>query len=370
MTHRPRATRSRFSRREFLLGAAAATALPRIARAQGTGDAPAALFESLRQPGRIALPDVALRQRFVDSPAPRAANPGRWVPRAPLPIPRSEMAWAVAREGRMHLVGGYGEQRVDRPYHHVYSPERDAWTVAAPLPRGANHVGVALVEGRLYAIGGFVEQNRRPHGECFAYDAAADRWERIAPLPAPCGSVACVGAGKLLHGLGGAVGDTFPTKRSVDWHLAYDPALDRWDRRAPMPTARDHTGALLVATLIHVVGGRVDSFHTNSNLHHVYDLARDRWEPRRPLPTARSGHGAVLYRGRIFVMGGEGTERVFGQHEAYDPAADRWESYAPMPTPRHGLGAAAAGDQIHVVGGGAIVGGDIQSAVHEAFTLA
>ena len=53
----------------------------------------------------------------------------------------------------------------------------------------------------------------------------------------------------------------------------------------------------------------------------------------------------------------------------YDPATDRWESYAPMPTPRHGLGAALVADAIHVAGGGPIMGGAIQSAVHEAFTL-
>jgi N-acetylneuraminic acid mutarotase len=91
---------------------------------------------------------------------------------------------------------------------------------------------------------------------------------------------------------------------------------------------------------------------------------------RNPLPTARSGHGAVLYRGRIFVMGGEGANRVFGQNEAYDPEKDAWEQCAPMPTPRHGLGAAVVGDAIYVAGGGPVMGGGVQSAVHEAFTLA
>jgi hypothetical protein len=91
---------------------------------------------------------------------------------------------------------------------------------------------------------------------------------------------------------------------------------------------------------------------------------------RMPAPTGRSGHGAVLYRGKVFVMGGEGTNRVFGQMEAYDPATDGWEQYAPMLTPRHGLGAALLGDAIHVAGGGPVMGGGVQSAVHEAFTLA
>jgi len=60
---------------------------------------------------------------------------------------------------------------------------------------------------------------------------------------------------------------------------------------------------------------------------------------------------------------------VFAQNEAYDLAADRWEAYAPMATPRHGLGAVAIGDWIYVAGGGPVMGGGIQSAVHEAFTL-
>jgi N-acetylneuraminic acid mutarotase len=286
-----------------------------------------------------------------------------------LPVPRSEMAWAVALDGRMHLIGGYAEQRVDRPYHHVYDPASDSWSSSVALPLGANHVGVAALNGRLYAVGGFVEQNRKPHAECFVLEPGADRWRRIAPLPSACGSVACVALAGKVHGVGGAVGDTFATKKSIDWHVVYDPAVDRWERRASMPTGRDHTGTLVVGGGIHVIGGRVDSFHTNSNLHHRYDAAKDAWEMRRPLPTARSGHGAVLYRDRIFVMGGEGTDRVFGQNEAYDPATDRWEAYAPMPTPRHGLGAAALPNGIYVAGGGPIMGGAVQSAVHEAFAL-
>jgi N-acetylneuraminic acid mutarotase len=359
------------SRRRFLASLAGGLAVFPFASAfaQSGHGHHEGLYERLREPGRIDKPEVTAVQNVFDSPTPKAASPGRWLAKAPLPLPRSEMAWATEHAGRMHLVGGYGEQKVDRPYHHVYDAASDRWAVAAPLPRGANHVGVAFMDARLYAIGGFVEQNRRPHDECFVYDTSADRWEKIAPLPSACGSVACVVLGGLLHGIGGAIGDTSEAKRSVDWHLVYDPKADRWEQRAPLPTGRDHVGALAVGNFIHVIGGRVNNFHTNSNLHHRYDPAQDKWEMRNPLPTARSGHGAVYYRGKIFVMGGEGTNRVFGQNEAYDPQTDAWEHYAPMSTPRHGLGAVAIGDAVYVAGGGPVVGGSIQSAVHEAFTL-
>ena len=142
-------------------------------------------------------------QRVVDSPAP-PGPPGRWVPRAALPVPRSEMAWATALDGRMHVVGGYGEGRVDRGYHHVYDPAGDHWFEAAPLPRGANHVAVAAHDGRVYAFGGFIEQNRNPDDHAYAYDPAANRWTAIRPLPRPRGAAAAVALNGRLHLIGGA----------------------------------------------------------------------------------------------------------------------------------------------------------------------
>jgi N-acetylneuraminic acid mutarotase len=340
-----------------------------LARAQSDHNQHGGGYERLKEPGAIARPPLADQQAVVDSPAPKASNPGRWIQRAALPLPRSEMAWATVLADRMHLVGGYGEQRVDRAYHHVYDPQNDRWLNAKPLPLGANHVGVTVLDGKLYAIGGFTEQNRKPHQQCFVYDPGQDDWRTLAPLPQACGSVACVALDGVLHGIGGAVGDSFASKRSINTHWVYEPQTDRWSARAPLPTARDHVAALPHAGLIHVIGGRVDSFLTNSNLHHVYDPKKDAWTMRNPLPTARSGHGAAIVDGRIFVMGGEGSNRVFGQNEAYDIKADSWQQYAPMITPRHGLGAVAIGRTIYVAGGGAVMGGGIQTSIHEAFTL-
>ena len=45
-------------------------------------------------------------QRVTDSTAP-AGPSGRWVARAALLIPRSEMAWATTAVGCMHVLDGY-----------------------------------------------------------------------------------------------------------------------------------------------------------------------------------------------------------------------------------------------------------------------
>lgn len=374
-------------RRRIVFGATLAALAGSRAEAQHAGHAgPAVLPEAKPSPDRFNLlqggaphhltPDQEA-QRVTASAAPAGA-PGRWVPRAALPIPRSEMAWATSWAGRMHILGGYGEGRVDRTYHHIYDPASDRWLDGAPLPRGANHVSVAAHGGRVYALGGFIEQNRNPDHNAYAYDVAADRWDRIAPLPRPRGASAAEVLDGRIHLIGGASEPTME-RASVGWHEVYDPQADRWSARKALPGARDHVGSVVHGGRIHIVGGRFNTFEYNTSLHHVYLPDRDTWEERAPLPTTRSGHGLVLYRGRFFAMGGEAglvengritQARVFGQVESYDPAADTWQSHAPMPTPRHAPGAVAIGDWIYVAGGGAVTGGAVQSSVHEAFSLA
>jgi N-acetylneuraminic acid mutarotase len=369
-------------RRSFLTASAALLATPAFAQthnhAPSLPQAPSSNDPYALLKGGVPhhlTPDQEA-QRVTDSPAP-AGPQGRWVARAALPLPRSEMAWATAAKDRMHVVGGYGEGAVNRAYHHIYDPSGDRWYNGAPLPRGANHVAVATLGYTVFAFGGFVEQNRHSDTHAYAYDLTTDRWREIAPLPRPRGAIAAVVLDGKVHLIGGA-SEPAAERASVGWHEVYDPKADAWSRRKALPGARDHVGCVAYDGRIHVIGGRFNTFEYNTDLHHVYLPDRDTWELRAPLPTARSGHGLVVYRDRLFAMGGEGgiltggiprQAKVFGQMESYDPKTDTWQHHAPMTTPRHAVGAAAIGDWIYVAGGGAVLGGAVQSAVHEAFTL-
>jgi N-acetylneuraminic acid mutarotase len=364
------------SRRRLLdLAAAGAVVLagrPAFAQMSGVMPSPeemqvvqrGGLYANLKDPNITQLPPDAFAQRFTYSPAPLADPAGGWAEAPPLPIPRSEMAWAAAEGDRMHVIGGYAEGEVARPYHHVFDARTNTWRLAAPIPRGANHIGVAAMGGIVFAFGGFVEQNRVAVPDCYAYVVAEDRWHAIRPLQRGSrGAISVVAFDGRIHAIGGR--DT----RSLDWHDAYDPRSDSWASLAAIPGPRDHAAAVAISGMISVVGGRMDTFDFNTSMHVVYDSKSDKWEERAPMPTPRSGHGGVVYRNKMFCMGGEGTRRVFGQTEAYDPQTDSWSAYASLPTPRHGMGAAVIGDAIHVAGGGPMNGGSFQSSVHEVFTL-
>src|SRR5258705_3738187 len=378
----------RLNRRAFVAGAASATVCctPVLAQHSGHGAQPGAAlpeaapasdpFARLQGGAPHHLTTEQIAQRKVESPAPKGPQ-GHWTPKAALPLPRSEMAWATAWAGRMHIVGGYGEGRVDRAYHHVYDPGDDRWFNAAPLPRGAIDVAVVADAGGVYALGGFIEQNRNPDPNAFAYDVAADKWTAIAPLSRSRGAAAAVALDGKIHLIGGAGAPT-SERASVGWHEVYDPQTDKWEIRKALPAARDHVGAVAHNGMIHIVGGRFNAFEYNPDLHHVYLPSLDTWKERAPLPTARSGHGLVVYRDRFFAMGGEygvqdrgqiSQAAVFGQMEGYNPQTNTWQSHASMTTPRHRVGATTLADAIYVAGGGAVTGGSVQSSVHEAFTF-
>jgi N-acetylneuraminic acid mutarotase len=376
-------------RRDLLLRATAVAACASpVARAQQPSS-PALIpapsspmpFAQLYKGGAMmdGLPMEGMAERVFDSLAP-AGPPGRWIARAPMPMPRSEMAWGTAWAGRLHVIGGYTGGKVNGADHQVYDPKLNQWFIAAPLPSGANHVAVVADAGRIYALGGFIEQNTDPINKAYAYDVATNSWTTLAPLPRPRGAASAVAFDGMIHLIGGATAPT-DERASIAWHEVYDPKADSWSRRKALPGARDHAGAVVYNGLVHVVGGRFNTFEFNTAMHHVYIPDRDQWELRALMPTVRSGIGLVVYRNRLFAFGGEeghfrvGTKspiinaKVFGQVESYDPTTDTWEHHAHMITPRHAMGSATIGDWIYVAGGGPMTGGAVQSAVNEAFTL-
>jgi hypothetical protein len=110
----------------------------------------------------LLWPDPA---SFVELPwAPRTgwlrATP-RWSDGSSVEAdPRSVLQRALARLAE----AGYTLRVGLEVEFHVYRLD------AAPLPRGANHVAVAADAGRVYAMGGFIEQNRRCDDKAFAYE--------------------------------------------------------------------------------------------------------------------------------------------------------------------------------------------------------
>jgi hypothetical protein len=69
-----------------------------------------------------------------------------------MPTPRGELA-AAAFGGRLHVVGGVTPAG-GLDAHEAYDPRERRWLPLYPMPTARHGLGVAVADGRLFAIAG------------------------------------------------------------------------------------------------------------------------------------------------------------------------------------------------------------------------
>ena len=106
-----------------------------------------------------------------------------WETRAPLPVPRTEVA-AAAFGGEIAVVGGFNLDGTASRRADAYSPTRDRWRRLPDLPVGAHHAMAVGAGGRLYVLGGYWSDGRRS-GACTCSTAAAGGYCRACPSRVP-----------------------------------------------------------------------------------------------------------------------------------------------------------------------------------------
>jgi N-acetylneuraminic acid mutarotase len=305
------------------------------------------------------------------------APEGTWSKAAPMSGPRSELQ-AVTVAGKIYAVGGNvmgtkdGKPDVipDSGINQVYDPATDAWRNLAPVPKGANHTGIAAMNGKIYIAGGFLGRGHtQSTDKVFAYDPASDLWQELAPLSSPRGAPALIALGGKIHAIGGRI---LNADGAVDTHEVYDPATNKWTPAAPLPVARDHVGIAVVDGKIHVYGGRkTDAVMGKVGLHHIYDPAADKWTEAAPMPVPVSSGTFAQFAGLLIYLGGECTadDKTLNDVQAYDPRTDRWRLLAPIPVARHAQAAAVAGGRLYMIGGSTGCGAEGLLADNLVFTL-
>jgi N-acetylneuraminic acid mutarotase len=292
-----------------------------------------------------------------------AGRNGTWSLRAPMPQARQAFASAVLN-GRMYAVGGYSPR--GQRLNEMYDPAYDRWVERAPLPASLNYPAAAAVGGAIYVFGGFAESPGivpgRAAGGGYRYDPNADAWTRVSNINTWRGAFALVERSGLLYAIGGRA------QAVLDANERYNPADDTWETLAPLPQGRDQLAAVNLRGEIHVTGGRIFQLGANSARHDVYDVGLDAWHEAPALPKTRSGHAAVVLDGRMVLFGGERNDGVDGEVIAFDPDRPYWESLATLPHPRHGLGGAVLEGTAYAFGGSAAFGLSAPSALNETFS--
>jgi N-acetylneuraminic acid mutarotase len=239
----------------------------------------------------------------------------------------------------------------------------DSWMSLAPMPTARSMSGVAMVDGKIYAIGG-ISGTQNILGTNEVYDPKTNTWSSKTPMSTPRCSFGIAVFQNKIYCIGGAT-----TIRSdgyvTDVNEVYDPSTDTWENRTSMPNPRSDLEANTIGDKIYLIGGqgrpdpRMFIVKNYTSLNEVYDPATDSWTTKTPIPNATAYYASAMVDDKIYVMGGEGRSGsgIWYLNQVYDAKTDSWSLAAPVPgTILNGAVAGAttgvnASKLIYVIGG-------------------
>lgn len=244
----------------------------------------------------------------------------------------------------------------------------EKWEVISELPTQRRGFATAVVDGKIYLIGGTPFQNRRgPYGlsTVEVYDPKTNSWEQVADMPTPRTSAEVAVVNGTIYVCGGynGIDNRLVNLKFLDVVEAYDPQNDTWARKQGMSGGRVDFGMGVVAGKIYSMGGYVHLLDKEPeapwriDLVEVYDAGTDTWMKRAKMQRRRDGFGVGVVNNHIYAIGGRGWPQVgpggpfLKVIEAYNPKINRWEWKNEMPDLRLAFSTVVLEDVIYLIGG-------------------
>jgi len=268
-------------------------------------------------------------------------GPAGWVGRAPLGVPRSEVAAAVVG-GEIVVIGGFRADGTNSARVDAYSPRGDSWRRLRDLPAPVDHAAAAGDGSRVYVAGGYMQTRSRSRS---AFVLSGNSWAALPAMPEPRAAAGAAFARGSLYVVGG-VADAGLARTMLVLNLK----TQRWTRQRG-PTPREHLAVVSSGGTVYAIGGRRAGLDTNVALVEAYDVAKRRWRRLPPVPAARGGTDAAVVGGRIVSAGGEETAGTIASVYVLEDRR-RWRRLPDLPTPRHGLAVVAIGNVVYAIAGG------------------
>jgi N-acetylneuraminic acid mutarotase len=238
---------------------------------------------------------------------------------APMASKREGLAGAVLN-GRLYAIGGRDGRDCLRTVER-FDEERESWEVL-PAQMQKRHVWATAValNGLLYVLGG-AELPERESSFVERFDQERGRWELVAPMRrSRSGHATAVLDGKLY--VIGGMGLGKICLKSVE---RYDPDRNVWENMADMNIVRDLCAAAVLDGKLYVTGGGVWRLSVLSSVE-WYDAERNEWKTVSPMQRARWGHACVVVNGQLHVVGGKDNNQVLlSSVERYNAERDVWE---------------------------------------------
>jgi N-acetylneuraminic acid mutarotase len=321
----------------------------------------------------VFLTASCLAVKPVFSSADAAEN--SWVRKEPMHVARSGLGVAVVN-GKIYAIGGSADNGVVST-NEEYDPATDTWTYKKPMPTSRHYFATAVYQNKIYCLGGYLG-NGTVTGVNEVYDPATDMWENKASMPTPRWLLQANVVNAKIYFIGRVAGQHV--------NEVYDPATDAWTQKTPPPTSVDDYASVVVDNKIYLIGGH-EGYGSYSNQNQIYDPENDTWSsgqqaPQKAVYAAAGVTSGVIAPTRVYVFGvtepvgigvniGVKVPSIINQ--VFDPESDSWTIGASPPTNRINMGVAVVDDKLYAIGGSTYEDSGLHvphmpSAVNEQYT--
>ncbi|MBS0154321.1 MAG: hypothetical protein JSS38_06995 [Nitrospira sp.] len=289
-----------------------------------------------------------------------AGPPITWALKKPMPTPRTEFGVATVNN-KLYAIGGYAGS-VLRTVEE-YDPATDTWTRKTDMPTPRRQLVVTAVNNKIYAIGG-VNFTSDVNALVYSYSTeeynpATDTWTTKASMPTGGAANGVLGNrfiggatanGKIYIAAYSATGSGLPLTHSLE----YDPVTNVWTSKTQPPFSYTR----------YTVASLDNKVYALSNFGELaeYDPVKDRWVIQPPLSSApRFRTGLTSAEGKLFSIGGGQDSSPVNLVEEYDPDTQNWALRASIPSSRVSPAVGEALGKIYVIGGSSNTSEDFPS---------
>lgn len=223
-----------------------------------------------------------------------------WNDVAPLPAARDHVQ-AAELGGLIYYVGGldgYPGNSFGAVY--TYDPATNIFGSAAALPAGRDRGAgtIAVYQGKIYLAGGFHTGGSVAWFD--VYDPATNTWASLPDMPERRDHTSGAVVNGKMYVIGGRThGTGLRAENDV-----YDFATNKWTKGlAPLPTMRAGTATAVFGDEVVIIGGEGKGTGTFRNVE-AYNTVTNTWRSLAPMPTARHGIQAAMFGGKAYIAGG------------------------------------------------------------------
>jgi len=266
-----------------------------------------------------------------------------------MPERRSQLTSFVTRArcckdlvGVIYAVGGQTKSGNSLSTVEVYDPIQGRWKDAEAMSMLRSRVGVAVMQNRLYAIGGYNGQERLNTVEVF--DAKTGRWSKVASMNCKRSAVGAVAVGDHLYVCGG-----FDGLSSLDTVERFDPEENKWSMESNMTKHRSAAGVVTLNGKIYALGG-----HNGLSIFdsvEMLDTVTGVWTETVPMLSKRCRLGVATLHGKIYACGGYDGSSFLRSVECFDPVTNKWSYVSSMNVTRSRVALVADMERLWAIGG-------------------